>query len=263
MFVEGADPRRVDLLARLALFELAEAEDGATFMPMPSDPRARRVAEQVLAEPAGVRDLDGLAQRQPARASGPSHGCFPTPRRTYDVQGMATAGTDSGLRRDAGRRSAWRCRRWPPGSVSPAPCRVRPRVSPGAGDRSGRVRQPSDARGLGFSSCPFSLIILQSLIHPCLRYVTPLLNPSTISHHIYLTLPARRRDPGSAALLAARWVKSTRARAPTRRPATGLLRMLLEHPGFYGVVAEAVEGMASGATLDRRGDRAGSSRRSK
>jgi AraC-like DNA-binding protein len=61
-FTAGADPRRVDLLARLALFELAEAEDGATFMPMPSDPRARRVAEQVLAEPAGGRDLGDLAR---------------------------------------------------------------------------------------------------------------------------------------------------------------------------------------------------------
>jgi AraC-like DNA-binding protein len=62
MFADGADPRRVDLLARLALFELAEAENAATFMPMPSDPRARRVAEQILAEPAGVRDLDDLAR---------------------------------------------------------------------------------------------------------------------------------------------------------------------------------------------------------
>jgi AraC-like DNA-binding protein len=62
MFAGGADPVRIDLLARLALFELAEAEDPATFMPMPSDPRARRVAEQVLAEPAGVRDLDELAR---------------------------------------------------------------------------------------------------------------------------------------------------------------------------------------------------------
>jgi AraC-like DNA-binding protein len=62
MFAHGTDPRRIDLLARLALFELAEAEDGATFMPMPSDRRARRVAEQVLADPAGVRDLDDLAR---------------------------------------------------------------------------------------------------------------------------------------------------------------------------------------------------------
>jgi AraC-like DNA-binding protein len=62
MFVAGADPRRIDLLARLALFELAEAEDGATFMPMPSDPRARRVAELVVAEPAGARDLADLSR---------------------------------------------------------------------------------------------------------------------------------------------------------------------------------------------------------
>jgi len=50
------------LLARLALFELAEAKDGATFMPMPSDPRARRVAETILAHPNGVHDLDRLAE---------------------------------------------------------------------------------------------------------------------------------------------------------------------------------------------------------
>jgi AraC-like DNA-binding protein len=62
MFAGGVDPRRTDLLARLALFELAEAEDPATFMPMPADPRARRVAEMVLAEPAGVRELDDLAR---------------------------------------------------------------------------------------------------------------------------------------------------------------------------------------------------------
>jgi AraC-like DNA-binding protein/quercetin dioxygenase-like cupin family protein len=58
----GADPCRIDLLARLALYELAEAEDAATFMPMPADPRARRVAELVLAEPAGARELADLAR---------------------------------------------------------------------------------------------------------------------------------------------------------------------------------------------------------
>jgi AraC-like DNA-binding protein len=62
MFVPGADPRRIDLLGQLALFELAEAEDGATFMPLPSDPRARRVADRVLAEPSGTRDLADLAR---------------------------------------------------------------------------------------------------------------------------------------------------------------------------------------------------------
>jgi AraC-like DNA-binding protein/quercetin dioxygenase-like cupin family protein len=62
MFANHAGPRRADLLARLALFELAEAEDAATFMPMPGDPRARRVADLVLAEPAGIRELDDLAR---------------------------------------------------------------------------------------------------------------------------------------------------------------------------------------------------------
>jgi AraC-like DNA-binding protein len=62
MFATRDDRRRIDLLARLALFELAEAEDAATFMPMPSDPRARRVADLVLADPAGARELGDLAR---------------------------------------------------------------------------------------------------------------------------------------------------------------------------------------------------------
>jgi AraC-like DNA-binding protein len=61
MFAGDTSPRRTDLLARLALLELAEAEDAATFVPMPSDPRARRVADLVLAEPAGARDLADLS----------------------------------------------------------------------------------------------------------------------------------------------------------------------------------------------------------
>ena len=62
MFENSADKLRVELCARLALFELAEAENAATFVPMPSDPRARRVAEQVLADPASARDLADLAR---------------------------------------------------------------------------------------------------------------------------------------------------------------------------------------------------------
>ena len=61
MFASGADPQRIERLANLALFELAEAEDSTTFMPLPSDPRARRVAEMILADPAGMRSLDDLA----------------------------------------------------------------------------------------------------------------------------------------------------------------------------------------------------------
>ncbi len=68
MFAGGVDPRRTDLLSRLALFELAEAEDTAVFMPLPSDPRARRVAEMILADPAGGRDLADLARAAGASA---------------------------------------------------------------------------------------------------------------------------------------------------------------------------------------------------
>ena len=61
-FRDDARPRRRDLLAELALFELAEAEDAATFMPLPTDPRARRVADLILADPGGARELDDLAR---------------------------------------------------------------------------------------------------------------------------------------------------------------------------------------------------------
>lgn len=61
LFRDGTGPGRAELLAELALFELAETKDAATFMPMPTDPRARRVAELVLADPAGRHELDDLA----------------------------------------------------------------------------------------------------------------------------------------------------------------------------------------------------------
>ena len=60
-FAERRHPERGVALGRLILFELTEAEDPATFIPMPQDPRARRVAELVLAEPDGIRDLEDLA----------------------------------------------------------------------------------------------------------------------------------------------------------------------------------------------------------
>ncbi len=62
MFDGGIDRRRDGLLAQLALFELAEAEDAATFIPMPTDPRARRVADLALADLASGRELDDLAR---------------------------------------------------------------------------------------------------------------------------------------------------------------------------------------------------------
>jgi AraC-like DNA-binding protein len=62
LFDRGADRQRTSLLIQLALYELVEAEDATTFMPMPTDKRARRIAELALADPAGVRDLGDLAR---------------------------------------------------------------------------------------------------------------------------------------------------------------------------------------------------------
>ena len=62
LFREGVGRRRVELLAELALFELIEAGDAATFMPLPIDPRARRVAELVLEDPGSDRSLEALSR---------------------------------------------------------------------------------------------------------------------------------------------------------------------------------------------------------
>lgn len=61
LFEDGIVPERIDLLAGLALFELRPAENAATFIPLPADPRARRAAEIVLADPARPPDLAALA----------------------------------------------------------------------------------------------------------------------------------------------------------------------------------------------------------
>ncbi|HWV62215.1 MAG TPA: helix-turn-helix transcriptional regulator [Oxalicibacterium sp.] len=67
-FRDDNDLQRIGLLVAMALYELAEDEDAATFMPLPTDPRARRVADLVLADPAGTQDLDLLAQEAGASA---------------------------------------------------------------------------------------------------------------------------------------------------------------------------------------------------
>jgi AraC-like DNA-binding protein len=62
VFAEGSDAERVMLLAEVLVGELARAGDATTFMPMPSDPKAREVAELLLTDPADDRDLDALAR---------------------------------------------------------------------------------------------------------------------------------------------------------------------------------------------------------
>jgi AraC-like DNA-binding protein len=56
------DPDRTELLVRLALLELHHAEDSATFIPLPHEPRCRRAAEIVLGDPTGAHEIDTLAR---------------------------------------------------------------------------------------------------------------------------------------------------------------------------------------------------------
>ncbi|MNJ99169.1 HTH-type transcriptional repressor of iron proteins A [compost metagenome] len=67
-FKADSYPRRIALLVELALFELVEDEDAATFMPMPNDARARRVADMILADPANDSELELLAHSAGASA---------------------------------------------------------------------------------------------------------------------------------------------------------------------------------------------------
>ena len=55
------DSSRSDLLIKLALLELHEAEDPTTFIPLPHEPRCRRAAGIVLADPAGAHEIETLA----------------------------------------------------------------------------------------------------------------------------------------------------------------------------------------------------------
>src|SRR5436190_1646157 len=57
------DPERTDLLVRLAVLELHQAEDPSTFIPLPQEERCRRAAELVLADPAGLHEIDALARQ--------------------------------------------------------------------------------------------------------------------------------------------------------------------------------------------------------
>ena len=56
------DSGRTELLVKLAMLELHQAEDPATFIPLPHEPRCRRAADIVLADPTGVHEIEGLAR---------------------------------------------------------------------------------------------------------------------------------------------------------------------------------------------------------
>lgn len=52
---------RTELLVRLVMLELHQAEDSATFVPLPREPRCRRAAMIVLDDPTGSFEIDTLA----------------------------------------------------------------------------------------------------------------------------------------------------------------------------------------------------------
>ena len=55
-------PDRTALLVRLAMLELHQAEDSATFIPLPHEPRCRRAADIVLGDPTGSHEIEALAR---------------------------------------------------------------------------------------------------------------------------------------------------------------------------------------------------------
>jgi AraC-like DNA-binding protein/mannose-6-phosphate isomerase-like protein (cupin superfamily) len=56
------DPDRNELLVRLAMLELHHAEDSATFIPLPHEPRCRRAADIVLGDPTVSHEIATLAR---------------------------------------------------------------------------------------------------------------------------------------------------------------------------------------------------------
>jgi AraC-like DNA-binding protein len=55
-------PDRTELLVSLAVLELHHAEDSATFIPLPHEPRCRRAADIVLGDPTGSHEIETLAR---------------------------------------------------------------------------------------------------------------------------------------------------------------------------------------------------------
>jgi AraC-like DNA-binding protein len=62
------EPSRTEVLVSLALLELHEAEDSATFIPLPQEPRCRRAADIVLGDPTGSHEIETLARAVGASA---------------------------------------------------------------------------------------------------------------------------------------------------------------------------------------------------
>jgi AraC-like DNA-binding protein len=62
LFDQRSDRERTGLLLKLAMLELDQAEDSATFIPLPHEPRCRRAADIVLDDPTGIHEIETLAR---------------------------------------------------------------------------------------------------------------------------------------------------------------------------------------------------------
>ena len=62
LFDDHCTAARTGLLLKLAMLELHQAEDSATFIPLPHEPRCRRAADIVLSDPTGVHTIETLAR---------------------------------------------------------------------------------------------------------------------------------------------------------------------------------------------------------
>ena len=62
LFDGREEPDRTALLIRLIMLELHQAEDATTFIPLPHEPRCRRAADIVLADPTETYEIADLAR---------------------------------------------------------------------------------------------------------------------------------------------------------------------------------------------------------
>jgi AraC-like DNA-binding protein len=62
LFDDRSDRERTELLLRLTMLELDQAEDSATFIPLPHDLRCRRAADILLGDPTGMHEIETLAR---------------------------------------------------------------------------------------------------------------------------------------------------------------------------------------------------------
>ena len=62
LFDGRKDKTRTELLIELAILELQQSDDSATFIPLPQEPRCRRAANIVLDDPTAPHEIETLAR---------------------------------------------------------------------------------------------------------------------------------------------------------------------------------------------------------